>query len=159
MKRHTIGFREQAVQKALQGGSVPLKQIARDLDIGYSTLHKWIRDARNYDSSMNSKQRPQDWTAEQRFQTLMKTHDLDETQVSAYCRQNGLFTHQLAQWRQTFIQPESSVSTDKKTVKALQQEIKTLNRELTRKEKALAEAAALLILQKKFNALLEEKEE
>jgi hypothetical protein len=70
-----------------------------------------------------------------------------------------LFTHQLTQWRQAFCEPvaASSSKAEKQAIKQLQHEKQQLERELRRKEKALAEAAALLVLQKKYQALFEDE--
>ncbi len=69
-----------------------------------------------------------------------------------WCRENGLFTHHLTSWKTAFC-------TDVKTVmgsceiRVLEDENGRLKRELIRKEHALTEAAALLILKKIPRAL------
>lgn len=79
------------------------------------------------------------------------TAALDETAKSAWCREHGLYPQELEQWRQSAIQalaaPEEARASRSDT-KADRQRIKVLERELRRKDKALAEAAALLVLSK-----------
>jgi hypothetical protein len=66
-----------------------------------------------------------------------------------------LFEHQLKAWRAAFCStPASDTRETKAALRELQTKHEGLQRELRRKEKALAEAAALLVLQKKFQALL-----
>ncbi|MBE8574874.1 transposase [Vibrio sp. OPT18] len=88
---------------------------------------------------------------------------MTEHELSAYCRANGIFVEQVKQWKIASIQAhqpkknpsnkiDSSNLADKK-------QIKILEKELARKEKALAETAALLVLREKFNALWETSEE
>ena len=100
--------------------------------------------------------RPQDWDPEQRFQLLMESSVLEGETLSAFCRQKGIFAHHLEAWKKAFLLPQQSVI---KTAsdKVLRDQVKQLTKELNRKEKALAETAALLVLQKKCNAFWEEK--
>jgi transposase-like protein len=83
---------------------------------------------------------------------------MDEQALSAYCRRNGIFTHHLKQWREDFESGTSSSPAHVTELRDLKSSHKNLQSELNRKEKALAEAAALLVLQKKFQALWEDKE-
>ena len=73
---------------------------------------------------------------------------------SAWCREHGLFEHQLTQWKAQLLTPADPVG-NAGEVRRLKEEVKQLERKLTRKDKALAEAAALLVLQKKYQALWE----
>ena len=100
--------------------------------------------------------RPQDWRPEERLQALQESHGLTDEALNAWCRQRGLFAHQLAQWKSDFcaVTRSRSGGDDSQTLRALKMENQRLERELNRKDKALAEAAALLILQKKVRALL-----
>ena len=69
-----------------------------------------------------------------------------------WCREQGIFAHHLTAWRADFCNVSNSFKHDK-NLRVLKNKNEQLKRDLARKEKALAEAAALLILQKKFNAL------
>ncbi|CAD6876306.1 hypothetical protein [Methylomonas fluvii] len=96
-----------------------------------------------------SAQRPQDWRPEERLLALQESHSLSGEVLNAWCRERGVFTHQLAQWKSEFcasarLRPDREESQNLRSLKA---ENQRLARELQRKEKALAEAAALLILQ------------
>jgi hypothetical protein len=83
---------------------------------------------------------------------------MDEQALSAYCRHNGIFTHHLKQWREDFESGASSSPAHVTELRDLKSSHKNLQSELNRKEKALAEVAALLVLQKKFQALWEDQE-
>lgn len=158
MKRFTDGFKEQAIQKALLRGSINLENIAMDLGVGYSTLQKWMRQHRLVSNNMTTEKTPNNWTTEERFTALMETHAMDESKTSRYCREKGLYAHHLVAWRQDFMALKQANKTDKQASRELKKEIAQLNKELNRKDKALAETAALLVLQKKFQALLEGKD-
>ena len=60
-------------------------------------------------------------------------------------------------WRVAFCESDKAGSREARELRSLKDEIHNLKRELVRKEKALAEAAALQVLQKKFQALWEDE--
>jgi len=157
-KPYPSEFKEQAVQKALTRGSIPLKSVAQALGVGYSTLQTWIREYKKVNTDTDS-QRPQDWTRESQFQALLDTAAMGEEQRSQYCREKGIFPHHLETWRLSFIESEKvAVTLDKAQLKTLKEENALLHKEIRRKDKALAETAALLVLQKKFQALWEDRD-
>ncbi|MFT5161775.1 MAG: transposase [Alteromonadaceae bacterium] len=170
-------FKLQAVEKALiRRDSQSLKEIAESLDVGYSTLSRWITQSKNneLESDPNSteeipevitmakrEKRPQDWSLEERLQIVMECHSLDEEALSALCRAKGLYVHHINQWKEDFIKG-TTVSNKVKEVsetKDLKKEIRTLKKDLNRKDRALAETAALLVLQKKVNLIWGSEEE
>jgi len=166
--RFTQSFKIQAVEKALsRDGVANLKELSASLGVGYSTLQRWIRQSRNqefepveYDKlssldNMTKEKRPQDWSLDERFQMIMTCSSLDEQAINELCRERGIYPHHLTQWQQDFVSG-SSIDTKVKNqseVKSLKHENKALKKELNRKDKALAETAALLVLQKKVNAI------
>lgn len=166
--RFTQSFKQQAVEKALtRANDVNLSDIAETLGVGYSTLTKWITQSRNqefepvYDEGAMLhhtealEKRPQDWCSEEKLNLIMTCASLEEEQINAQCREHGIYPHHLQQWQQDFISDNMTNGKTKKSseMKSLKKENKDLKRELRRKEKALAEAAAILILQKKVNAI------
>ena len=99
----------------------------------------------------------QHWSSEQRLQALLESHALTGPELNAWCREKGLFEHQLKQWRQAFCSVSEPDPRQCRTeLRALKTKNEQLQRDLHRKDKALAETAALLVLQKKFQALLED---
>lgn len=87
----------------------------------------------------------------------METATLSEAEVAEYCRKKGLYPEHLTQWKLVFLQ--TSAPGDKAALKQSQKENKQLKRELARKEKALAEAAAILVLRKKLRDYYGETDE
>src|SRR5690606_5661826 len=94
---------------------------------------------------------------EQRLQALLDTNNLSTEQLNAWCRERGIFAHQLQAWKAEFCMPTKPPA-DAVEVRKLKTEMAGLQRELNRKEKALSEAAALLVLQKKYQALWEDED-
>jgi hypothetical protein len=87
---------------------------------------------------------------------LQESHGLEGEALHAWCREKGLFAHHLTQWKADFCGSAGAAENREgvRELRALKEENHRLERELARKEKALAEAAALLVLQKKYQALL-----
>lgn len=87
---------------------------------------------------------------------------LTELELSEYCRHQGLYPEQIRRWKDACIQgaqkAEAHQQQQRLEAKQDKQRIKALEKELNRKEKALAEAAALLVLRKKLTALWEANE-
>lgn len=89
----------------------------------------------------------------------MQTYGLSEEAVSVWCRERGIFPHNLEAWKESFTTGASlEAAKEPQDARALRRENDGLRSELLRKDKALAEAAALLVLQKKFRALWEDEE-
>lgn len=110
---------------------------------------------------MSGEKRPRDWSQPDKMAMIIRCGALNEEQVNGLCREQGIYPHHIKQWEADFLASSNlkgSTPTATET-KKLRLENKQLKRELTRKEKALAEAAALLILQKKVNALWGSDEE
>ena len=103
------------------------------------------------------------WSSEEKFAVVLETFALPEAELSEYCRAKGLYPEQVKGWKQACIAGNTAKPTKRvKTTleqKSDKKRIKELERELHRKEKALAETAALLVLRKKFNAYWEGKED
>jgi transposase len=156
---YTPEFKEQAILKVLQRGDKTIQEIANELNVNLFTLKEWLRKSRSTMTDTTTSKRPADWTRAQRFQALMQSSVLNGEALNVFCREQGLFTHHLETWKADFIKETSKteISTKSRSEKTLREENEQLRKELNRKDKALAEAAALLVLQKKFQAFWEEK--
>lgn len=162
--RFTQSFKIQAVEKALnRTDQTSLLEIAESLGIGNSTLNKWIVKSRNNEFNeitdqlkrleMTKDKRPEDWSLEDRFNIVLECNSLDDEAISRLCRERGIYSHHVKQWKLDFVEgsTEGSNTKNHSEMKGLKNEVKSLKKELHRKEKALAETAALLVLQKKVN--------
>jgi TorA maturation chaperone TorD len=106
---------------------------------------------------------PENWSPEDKFAVVLETAAMNEAELSEYCRKKGLFAEQIATWKENCLQgnvPANDQSkAAKKQARLVQKEVKQLKRELRRKDKALAETAALLALRKKMRAIWGEEED
>ena len=130
----------------------PVVQIARSEGIPANTLYAWRIQA---GVGAAESQSPAEWSQDARFAVLVETAPLSAHAVAEYCRRKGLYPEQIQQWRDEFMQPGQRE--ERALIKKQQKEIQQLNREIARKDKALAEAAALLILEKKLKAFFGEE--
>lgn len=105
----------------------------------------------------------EEWSSEDKFAVVLETAALNAAELAEYCRRKGLFAEQIAAWRNACMSANASVVQQTRGQQAQAKEdkkrIRQLEKELQRKEKALAEAAALLILRKKAQAIWGDKEE
>lgn len=101
--------------------------------------------------------KPDDWSAEDKLAVIIETASLNEIQLGKYCRNKGLYPERVNQWKASalFGYQHSEKTKQDKTLRSQQDKKKTkrLESELRRKEKALAETAALLVLSKKCEAI------
>ena len=142
-------------------------RIAEELGIHVITLYKWRKVWRLQGEVVPATEKdPDGWSASDKFTVVLETAGLNGTELSAYCRERGLYPEQVERWRQAATDANEKPVLTLKEQKELerlraqdQREIKRLKKELTRKDKALAEAAALLLVTKKMQALWGEVEE
>jgi transposase len=160
-------FIEQALSKARERGSRTLQSVAAELNMSLGTLKGWLKRSGPAGAGLpRAASLPGDvparqWTPVQRLLALNESHALQGPALHAWCREKGLFEHQLIQWREAFCAaPQPSVADaaqqrlSNAALRELQGRHERLQSEMRRKDRALAEAAALLVLQKKFQALV-----
>ena len=135
--------------------SAALDVVAREVGVGAGTLQRWRDDAQSRPA------RGRAWTAGARLEAVITTAAMDEATKSAWCREHGVYPAELDKWRASctsaLADPEDARASPQAT-RADRKRIKELERELRRKEKALAETAALLVLSKKVEAIFSKGE-
>jgi transposase len=142
------------VKKFLTRGSKSIDVFCRENAMSATAIYRWVSIYGRTDDMKPIARSPQSWTPEEKFKAVMEFDALEPEQQGAYLRREGVHADHIEMWRekmQKSLEPESS---DKKSERGeMIYKILDLEKELARKEKALAEAAALLILKKKANAL------
>jgi len=158
--RHTEAFIEQALVKVFSRGDQSVTAVAEELNLSHHTLRYWMKKKTESMPAAGklAEKRAQDWTPEEQLSALQETHGMSAEDVQAWCRTRGLFAHNLDNWRTAFCANVKEPAPSAREVRALKDELAKLKREMGRKDKALAEAAALLVLQKKFRALWEDED-
>jgi len=151
------------LKKMLPPHNQSVAEVSREEGISDATLYNWRTQAKEQGFPVPGSGKTSDqWSAESKLAVVIETAALNESELSEYCRQKGLYPEQVKEWKAACIQGQLSEAErrkqDREQAKKDKKRIKTLERELNRKEKALAETAALLVLRKKLNAFWEEKE-
>jgi transposase-like protein len=152
MARYSKALKAKAVARLLPPESATLEDVSRQFGVRTDTLSRWRAEALS-----ESKDRL--WTGPARLEAVIHTASLDEAGRNTWCRENGVYPADLEQWRaqaSESLSDVSSGSTIGKAERQSRQEIRKLQRDLARKDKALAEAAALLVLSKKLEAIFHE---
>jgi transposase-like protein len=153
-KVHPQEFREQALRKLRERGNRTQQNVADELNISLATLKGWLQASAKAANPLPSDVPAMAWGPAQRLQALNESHALSGEALHAWCREQGLYAHQLQTWRDAFCaSTEPTVRESRGALRELQTKNDHLESQLRRKDKALAEAAALLVLQKKFQAL------
>jgi len=144
--------------------AVAQADLARETGIPQATLSRWCREAGNLMPVARKKKsveeaspipevekpkRPQDWTALERAEVVLKASRLSAQEVGEFLRSQGLHLETLQEWERAL--EESVLPQTARGSRALTdaKRIRELERDLARKDRALAETAALLILKKK----------
>lgn len=148
--QHPESLRNRVIERALSGG-LSQEALAKEFGVSRSSIQNWLRQYRQSGGqSVASKEKsPQSWIRSQRLDALLETHTMSDEERSAWCRRHGVHTHQLEQWRQELIASDAGSAGSATETRSLRHENKALKKELRRKEKALAETTALLVLKKK----------
>jgi len=156
-------FKIQAVEKALsRSDDTSLGEVAANLGVGYSTLQKWLAQSRSQEleagtqfNPMSKEKRPQDWSLEEKLDMVITCGTRDEAGIGELCREKGIYSHHVKQWKKDFSQGTGATAKahHQAETRQLKSELRNLKKELNRKDKALAETAALLVLQKKVSAI------
>jgi hypothetical protein len=144
------------VARLLPPESAALETVAREVGIGVGTLEKWREDAQSRPA------RGRAWTAGARLEAVITTAAMSEVGKNAWCREHGVYPTELDKWRASctsaLADPEDARASPQAT-RADRKRIKELERDLLRKDRALAETAALLVLSKKLEAIFHKGED
>ena len=162
MKQYAEEFKESIIARMLAPNNVSVPELARETGIPKDTLYTWRIKHRKANGGATAEQVPSvGLGSEAKFDVVIETASLNEVELSEYCRRRGLYPAQLSTWRETCLQANDAAPSKVNREELRQQgkQIKQLEAELRRKDKALAEAAALLVLQKKVQALWAEPED
>jgi transposase len=155
MARYGRQFKERVVARLLPPESAPVAEVSNKIGISTATLERWRAEflAEAADGQ------PRRWSPAARLEAVIATAGLDETCRSAWCREHGVFPTALDAWKRDAIAGLGEPADDSAGAKQEHRRIKELERELRRKDKALAETAALLVLSKKLQAIFHQGED
>ena len=161
-QRYSSQFKE-AILTKLSQSDLSVRKFAEQEGINLSTLYSWQKQFNTSGLNVTKVSSSDKWSSEEKFAVVLETSTLSEVELGEYCRVKGLYPEQVKVWKQACIAGNTTKQAKRaKTTpeqKSDKNRIKALERELRRKEKALAKTAALLVLGKKFDAYWKGKED
>jgi len=163
-KRYTKEMKEVIVQRMMPPNNEKIRAISKELGITEATLYKWRKEARmKGNATPGDGQVSEKWSSQDKFLVVLETYTMNEAELGEYCRKKGLYKEQIKGWQATCLNANGS---ELNLTKQLNQELKEekektklAEKDLSRKEKALAEAASLLLLRKKAQAIWGDQED
>jgi transposase-like protein len=156
--KYSKEFKDSIIAKLLPPSNASVLDVAKETGIPKDTLYCWRVKYRNTSASEHYQgQQSCNFSSEEKLTIVIETASLNETETSEYCRRKGLYPDQINGWtsviKQSLTRKAPVSKADRKTAQQQEKTIKQLQSELNRKDRALAEAAALLILEKKIQSI------
>jgi transposase-like protein len=162
MKSYSPERKAAILKKLLPPLNMSVAELSRQENISHVTLYAWRKQMRERGHVVpGSQSSPEQWSAEAKVAVVAETLTLSEVELSEYCRKRGLFPDQVKAWKETCLEGHRVVAkrnpSEREETRQDKKRIRSLEKELHRKDRALAEAAALLVLRKKLNAFWDER--
>ena len=161
---YTDSFKAKMVQRLSAPNAISAISLSKEVGVSQSQLSRWLQRARTVDPM--AKERPSDRavqtgsstrSVEEKLRIVMAAAALEPDELGAFLRREGVHGAELEQWREAVVEGSKSAleggAARSSSRSADTKRIKELERELRRKDRALAETAALLVLQKKVHEI------
>ena len=153
--KYSEAFKSKMVRKMASPDGPSANALAQDVGVHQSTLSRWLRQAGRVEEMKKRGQPSRSWSAAQKLEAVLEAASLSEEDLGPFLRRKGLYRKDLEQWRGEMLkgleQPQPRRRPSSKTPEG--RRIRELEKELRRKDAALAETAALLVLKKKAQAI------
>ena len=158
MIRYPKEFKEQVLKRLLPPNAESVKRVAKETGVSHQTLRNWMQEAHIHDLVQSlPPEPPSSLSTSEKFRIVVETLSMSEDELSEYARKAGLYVTQIKEWRDICINANEADDVKKRSIqkelKAVKKENNELKKDLRKKEKALAETAALLVLRKKAEAI------
>lgn len=145
-KPYSVAFKRKMIQRLTGKDAISASKLARQTGVRQQNLSRWLAEARSLPFVVTEKPIVRQWSVEQKARILAEASALTGEELAAYLEREGVKLADFEQWRLALEEGgRASTATAKR--------IRNLERELARKEKALAEAAALLVLKKTVESI------
>lgn len=159
--RYSKGFKISILKKIIPPNEKSVREVAKETGVSEKTIYMWLKKLG--DGKINnddSELRPTDRNPKEKFRVLIEGRSQKPEDIGKWLRENGLHSEHLNQFEQELRDMVSDQNQKyKNEIKCLKKEKRALEKELNRKEKALAEMAALLTLKKKAAEIWGDKED
>jgi len=153
VRHYSQETKETMVKKMMAPGGPSAYALSKTVGISQPQLSKWVRKFGRTVGMKDDEKKPKNWTSEEKVKAVLETVRLTDEELGLYLRRKGIHRTHLEQWKGELVAGMESLERPGKGDREQKRRIKELERELRRKEKALAETAALLVLKKKAETI------
>jgi transposase len=143
---YSLAFKQRMVQRLTGKDALSALQLSRETGVRQQSLSRWLEQARGLPLVASDAIKGRQWSVEQKARMLAEASNLSGDPLRAYLEREGVRVADFERWR-------IALEEDGRESAATTKRIRNLERELARKERALAEAAALLVLKKTVASL------
>lgn len=154
---YTEGFKARMIERMAGPEGISATALSQEVGVSQSTLSRWLRlrPTRRVGGMENEPEGPKGKkrTAEQKLRLVLEASELSDEELGAFLRREGLHEAELKEWAAAATEALSSKPKRKAKASREAKRIRELEKDLRRKEKALAEVTALLALKKKLEAM------
>ena len=153
-QQYSTAFKSRMLRRLIGPDAVSANALAREVGVGQTMLSRWLRESRSVEPMSSSKKKNR-WTGAEKLRVLLEARGLSETDLGALLRREGLHESDLTAWQaaaEAALSPSRRAAASPESQRD-QRRIHALERELRRKDAALAETAALLVLKKKVQEI------
>ena len=159
--KYSKGFKNNVLKKVLPPESRPISEVCKETGVSDQTIRNWLKSLKDdsFDKS-DGEISPESRNSSEKMTLLLEGRSIEPEKLGEWLRKNGLHTEHLSLWEQELRDKISDKNkSEKQKYSELKKKYKVLEKDLIRKEKALAEAAALLMLKKKADNLWGDSED
>ena len=160
-KMYSDEFKQEMVKKLTVPGAPSALALSKEVGISDTSLSRWVRDCGRSPDEGKSGKTPKSWSAEAKLKAVTDTKEMAPEEIGEYLRKEGLHSFHIEQWKKEIMDGLTVSAKPKRKdteYSLLKKKCKELEREIRRKDRALAEATALLVLQKKVQLIWGAKE-
>jgi transposase-like protein len=154
--QYSSEFKETAVRKLLSRGSRSVVSICQDLGVSSPTIYEWKRLYATSSGMKKPEKRPQDRGPAEKLKAVIEYESLAVEKRGEFLRREGLHSEHIEAWKksmQAALEPGAKSQSERTELNELKARNKELERDLNRKDRALAETTALLVLKKKADLI------
>ena len=159
--KYSEGFKRSIVRRLILPDAPSVSEISKETGVSIQTLYNWISSLKESIEMSDYQRTPEEWTLPEKHQAIMEYTALSPEEQGEWLRRQGLYSGHITLWKKEIQEALTGIHqpvTQQEQQEAKKQ-IKAFEKELNRKDKALAEMSALLVLKKKLAHLLEDEEQ
>jgi transposase len=165
VQQYSENFKARMVERLVGERAISANALSQEVGISQATLSRWLREAGSVatvskkDDAKPRTKRPEDWSPQEKLEAVLESASIPETELGVWLRRKGLKEEHLRQWRELALSGIAARPSPTRPSSEERRRLEKLEKELKRKDKALAETAALLVLQGKMQALWAEEDD